>query len=213
VIKKQEGLKMLEHIFWLGHSSIKIKDEMIVYIDPWKIEGGEKADIVLISHSHNDHLSPADVKRLQKDDTVIVTTKDCASQLYGDVRVIKPGEEMLVGDVKIEAVCSYNTNKDFHPKSNNWIGFIISMGGKRIYYCGDTDFISEMRNISADIVIAPVGGTYTMTAEEAAEAVNVIKPEAAIPIHFGDIVGSIEDAKRFRDLSECRVEIKPVVSV
>ncbi|MEA3470722.1 MAG: MBL fold metallo-hydrolase, partial [Thermodesulfobacteriota bacterium] len=128
------------------------------------------------------------------------------------VRVIRAGEEMIVGDIRVEAVPSYNADKDFHPRAMNWVGFIVTMRGKRIYYCGDTDFIPEMRDIRADIVIAPVGGTYTMTAEEAARAVNVIKPEAAIPIHFGDIVGSMEDAERFRDLCECPVEIKPVLS-
>jgi L-ascorbate metabolism protein UlaG (beta-lactamase superfamily) len=126
------------------------------------------------------------------------------------VRVAKAGDELHIGGVKVEAVPSYNMNKAFHPKSSAWIGFIVTMGGKRIYYCGDTDFIPEMREIEADIVIIPVGGTYTMTADEAAGAVNVINPEAAIPIHYGDIVGSIEDAERFRDLAECRVEIKPV---
>lgn len=207
---KEEGLKMLDKIFWLGHSSVKITGEAILYIDPWKIEGGEEADIILISHSHHDHLSPEDVKKIQKEGTVIVTTEDCVTGLSGDVRVAKAGDELHIGGVKVEAVPSYNMNKAFHPKSSAWIGFIVTMGGKRIYYCGDTDFIPEMREIEADIVIIPVGGTYTMTADEAAGAVNVINPEAAIPIHYGDIVGSIEDAERFRDLAECRVEIKPV---
>jgi L-ascorbate metabolism protein UlaG (beta-lactamase superfamily) len=204
---------MLDRIFWLGHSSIKIEGERVLYIDPWKIEGGEKADIILISHSHHDHLSPDDVKKIQTEETVIVTTEDCAQSLSGDVRVVKPGDKVVIHDITVEAVPSYNLNKDFHPESEKWIGFVVTMGGKRIYYCGDTDFIPEMRNIRADIVIAPVGGTYTMTAEEAARAVNVIKPETAIPIHFGDIVGSRKDAERFSDLCECSVEIKPVVSV
>ncbi|TFG37185.1 MAG: MBL fold metallo-hydrolase [Syntrophobacterales bacterium] len=201
---------MLDKIFWLGHSSVKITGEAILYIDPWKIEGGEEADIILVSHSHHDHLSPEDVKKIQKEGTVIVTTEDCVTGLSGDVRVAKAGDELHIGGVKVEAVPSYNMNKAFHPKSSAWIGFIVTMGGKRIYYCGDTDFIPEMREIEADIVIIPVGETYTMTADEAAGAVNVINPEAAIPIHYGDIVGSIEDAERFRDLAECRVEIKPV---
>jgi L-ascorbate metabolism protein UlaG (beta-lactamase superfamily) len=201
---------MLDRIFWLGHSSIKIIGEAVLYIDPWKIEGGEKADIILISHSHHDHLSPNDVKKIKSEETVIVTTEDCAQSLSGDVRIVKPGDKLVIHDITIEAVPSYNLEKDFHPESEKWIGFVVTMGGKRIYYCGDTDFIPEMRSIRADIVIAPVGGTYTMTAEEAARAVNVIKPEAAVPIHFGDIVGSIKDAERFRDLAECSVEIKPV---
>ncbi len=199
---------MLNKIYWLGHSSIKIKGDKTVYIDPWKLRDSDTADLILISHSHGDHLSPGDVEKIYKDDTVIITTEDCAAQLSGDVRVITPGDEIQVGEIKVEAVPSYNTNKAFHPRQNKWVGFIITMEGSRIYYCGDTDFIPEMREIEADIMIVPVGGTYTMTAEEAAEAVNLIKPGIAIPVHYGDIVGSIKDAKKFKDLCEVPVEIK-----
>jgi L-ascorbate metabolism protein UlaG (beta-lactamase superfamily) len=202
---------MLDKIFWLGHSSVKIAGEAILYIDPWKIEGGEEADIILISHPHHDHLSPDDVKKITKEGTVVVTTADCARQLEGNVRIVRPGEELTIDDVTVEAVPSYNLEKAFHPREEQWIGFVVTMGGKRIYYCGDCDFIPEMREIRADIVIVPVGGTYTMTAEEAARAVNIIKPEAAVPIHYDDIVGSRKDAERFRDLCECSVDIKPVV--
>jgi len=199
---------MLDKIYWLGHSSIKIKGDKTVYIDPWKLRDSDPADLILISHSHGDHLSLGDVEKIHKDDTVIVTTEDCAAQLSGDVRVVKPGDEIQVGEIKIEAVPSYNTNKAFHPRQNNWLGFIINMEGSRIYYCGDTDFIPEMKEIEADIMIVPVGGTYTMTAEEAAEAVNLIKPGISIPVHYGDIVGSIKDAKKFKALCEVPVEIK-----
>lgn len=202
---------MLDKIWWLGHSSVKIDGEKVIYIDPWKLQNPGKADIVLISHSHGDHLSTEDVEKVRGENTVIITTADCASQLAGDVRTVKPGDTVRVDDVTVEAVPSYNANKDFHPRENDWVGFVITVGGTRIYYCGDTDVIPEMKAITADIVIAPVGGTYTMTADEAAAMVNDMKPEAAIPIHYGDIVGSIEDAERFRDLCECRVDIKPVV--
>ncbi len=202
---------MLEKISWLGHSSVKIGGDKIIYIDPWKLKDGEKADIILVSHSHGDHLSLEDIKKISKEDTVIITTPDCVSQLSGDVRAVKPGDEVTVSGITIEVVAAYNKDKAFHPKANNWIGFVVTVGGKRIYYCGDTDFIPEMDNIKADIVIAPVGGTYTMTAEEAAEAVNFIKPEVAIPIHYDDIVGSIEDAKKFKELCKVPVEIKPAV--
>ena len=201
---------MLGNIFWLGHSTIRIDVGKVIYIDPWKLRGPKKADFVLISHSHYDHLSPEDVEKIRKNDTVIITTRDCAASLSGDVRVVKPGDTVRIGEIEVEAVSSYNIDKDFHPKENNWLGFVITVMGKRIYYCGDTDLIPEMESISADIVIAPVGGTYTMNAEEAARAVNMIKPETAIPIHYGDIVGSVEDAEKFRDLCEVPVDIKRV---
>ena len=199
---------MLENIFWLGHSTIRIDGGKVIYIDPWKLRDPKKADLILISHSHHDHLSPEDVGKIQKNDTVIITTRDCAAELSGDVRIVKPGETVRIGEIKIEAVCSYNIGKAFHPKENDWLGFVVTVMGKRIYYCGDTDFIPEMESIRADIVIAPVGGTYTMNAAEAARAVNMIKPETAIPIHYGDIVGSVEDAEKFRDLCEVPVDIK-----
>jgi L-ascorbate metabolism protein UlaG (beta-lactamase superfamily) len=209
---------MLENIFWLGHSSVKISGKKIVYIDPWKIKGEEKADLILISHSHYDHLSLEDVKKIRKAETVILTTPDSAAKLSGDVRALRHGDAVAVDGIKVEAVPAYNTVRmrspgvPFHPRREGGLGFIITLGGKRIYYAGDSDFVPEMKAVKADIVIVPVGGTYTMNAEEAAELVNLIQPEAAIPIHWGDIVGSVEDAARFKDLCRVPVEIKPVTS-
>ena len=199
---------MLEKIKWLGHSSVRIDAEKIIYIDPWKIKGGPRADVILISHSHGDHLSPADVQKIQKADTVIIAAGDAAGQLSGDVRALKPGGQAAVPGVTVQAVPAYNINKSFHPKSKDWIGFLITVGKKTIYYGGDTDLIPEMKDIRADILILPVGGTYTMTAKEAAEAANLIRPEAAIPIHYGDIVGTAADAAQFKKLCKAPVEIK-----
>ncbi len=197
-----------DKIVWLGHSSVLIRSDKIVYIDPWKVRTKDKADLILISHSHYDHLSPADVERIRKDDTVIVTTADAAPRLPGDVRILKPGESLTVHGIPVEAIPAYNTNKAFHPRKNGWIGFVITLEGKRIYYAGDTDRTPEMEAVRADVVIVPVGGTYTMTAAEAAGAVNIIKPEAAIPIHWGDIVGSAADAKTFQELCNVPVFMK-----
>lgn len=201
---------MKDKIIWLGHSSIKIRSDKVIYIDPWKLKEAEKADIVLVSHSHGDHFSLEDIRKIQKDTTLVICPPDCRG-IAGNVKTVKPGDRVEADGIAVEVVPSYNTNKDFHPRKNNWAGFIITVEGKRIYYCGDTDFIPEMEGgIKADIVIIPVGGTYTMTAEEAARAVNAIKPELAIPIHYDDIVGSIEDARKFKNLSRVPVEIKKV---
>lgn len=208
-IAEKETVAMLDTITWLGHSSVKIKSTKTIYIDPWNITDAEPADLVCISHSHYDHCSPGDVEKIRKDSTVIVTTADCAGNFEGDIRVVRPGDVIEPDHITVDAVSSYNTNKSFHPRENNWVGFIITVEGTRIYYCGDTDFIPEMKDIAADLVIAPVGGTYTMTAEEAAQAVNMIRPKLAIPIHYGDIVGSIDDAKTFKDLCDSTVEIIP----
>jgi len=165
---------MLDKIKWLGHASIRIEAQQIIYIDPWKIKGGPKADLILISHSHHDHLSPADIRKIRKEDTVIVAAGDAAAQLSGDVRALKPGDKVTVQGVTVEAVPAYNIGKPYHPKANHWIGFLLTVEGKTIYYAGDTDFIPEMKAIKADIWILPVGGTYTMTAKEAAEAASLL---------------------------------------
>jgi L-ascorbate metabolism protein UlaG (beta-lactamase superfamily) len=199
---------MVDTIDWLGHSSIRIRGEKVVYIDPWKLGKTGKADVVLISHPHSDHCSPGDVKKILKDETVILATADCAPGLPDDIRAVQPGDEVSLGAIHVTAVPAYNVNKAFHPKAKGWVGFVITVGGKNIYYAGDTDLIPEMKGLKADIMIVPVGGTYTMTAEEAADAVNIVNPEIAVPVHFGDIVGSLDDAKRFRKLCRCKVMIK-----
>jgi L-ascorbate metabolism protein UlaG (beta-lactamase superfamily) len=203
---------MLNRIQWLGHASIRIEAEKTIYIDPWKISGGPMADLILVSHTHHDHLSPADIKKIQKEETVIIASADAAAQLSGDVRALRPGDRLTVQGVTVEAVPAYNVGKPFHPKANDWIGFLLTVEGKTIYYGGDTDCIPEMNAIKADIWILPVGGTYTMTAKEAAGIINIKQPAVAIPIHCGDLVGTFEDAATFKRLCRTSVEIKPVIS-
>jgi L-ascorbate metabolism protein UlaG (beta-lactamase superfamily) len=205
---------MIENIHWLGHDTFRIENDKIIYTDPIKLKGRPpKADLILITHDHYDHCSPDDVAKLAKDDTVIVTIAAAAQKLKGDVRVVKPGESLVVHGIPIETVPAYNVNKfrspgvPFHPKESGHVGFIFTVGGLRIYHAGDTDVIPEMDDFEADIALLPVGGTYTRTAEEAAEAANRIKPKIAIPMHHGDIVGSVKDAQRFRDLCEMEVVI------
>lgn len=198
---------MIENITWLGHSSFKIEGDKVVYIDPWKLGRAEPADIILVTHSHHDHCSPQDVAKLQKEGTVIVTVADCAGEFRGDVRTLKPGDSLEIDGVTIEAVRAYNTDKPNHPKAAGWVGFIIEMSGSRIYHAGDTDLIPEMGEIKADIALLPVGGTYTMTAEEAAQAAERINPQVAIPMHYGDTVGSAADAEKFKRLCSCKVRI------
>ncbi|GAB6094677.1 MBL fold metallo-hydrolase [Desulfatiferula olefinivorans] len=190
---------LLGAVEWLGHSSFRILGDPVIYIDPYGIEPGPPADLILISHSHYDHLSPEDVKKIQKKETVIVTEKSGAKKLSGDVRVVAPGDTLTVCGVTVEAVPAYNIGKTFHPKKNGWLGFVIDIRGERIYHTGDSDLIPEMKAIRADIALLPVSGTYVMTAQEAVDAALLIKPSVAVPMHYGTLVGEASDAEVFRD--------------
>ncbi len=204
----KEVNSMLKDIHWLGHDSFKIiSGGKIIYTDPFKIKKKDKADIILITHEHFDHCSPEDIKKLQKSDTVIVATSDCAEKLSGNVKTVQLGDKLKVGDIEIETVPAYNTNKQFHPKDRGWLGYIFSAGGQRIYIAGDTDYIPEMKTFKADIALIPVSGTYVMTAEEAVKAAIDIKPKIAIPMHYGSIVGSEDDAKRFAEELKGKIEV------
>ena len=199
---------MLENIKWLGHAGFKIKGEKTVYIDPFKIKETEPADIIIITHEHFDHLSPEDINKIQTGKTVVVTTPDCLIKVSGNIKAINPGTVLNVDGIQIEAVPAYNTNKQFHPRANGWVGVIVTVNGKRIYHAGDTDNIPEMAYLkNIDIALLPVSGTYVMTAEEAADAANRIMPKVAVPMHYGTIVGTKADAEKFKKLCKCKVEI------
>ena len=191
---------VVKNMTWLGHDGFLIKgDGKAIVIDPFQVTQCEPADIILVTHEHYDHCSPDDIHKIQKASTVIVTEANSARKLSGDVRVVQPGDKLTVSGIPIEAVPAYNTNKNFHPKQNGWLGFILTVDGISIYHAGDTDLIPEMDSLKADIALLPVSGTYVMTAEEAVEAAKTIKPKFAIPMHFGAIVGSTDDAWRFCD--------------
>ena len=214
---------MLEHngvkISWLGHDSFRISNGKTIYIDPYKLKAGGKADVLLVSHEHFDHLSLDDIKKVASDNTSIVTTTQCSNELkkvkVKQVVILKPGESVNVQGIKIESVAAYNINKinpgtgkPFHPKGDDKIGFIVTVKNVRIYHAGDTDVIPEMSKIKTDIALLPVSGTYVMTADEAAEAVKMIKPKIAIPMHYGAIVGSVKDAEKFKTLvKDCEIKI------
>jgi L-ascorbate metabolism protein UlaG (beta-lactamase superfamily) len=191
---------VVKNISWLGHDGFLIKgDGKAIVIDPFQLKECEPADVILVTHEHYDHCSPEDIQKIQRASTVIVTEANSAKKLSGDVRVVRPGDKLTVSGIPVEAVPAYNTNKSFHPKQNGWLGFILTVDGVKIYHAGDTDLIPEMDSIKADIALLPVSGTYVMTAEEAVEAAKTIKPKLVIPMHYGAIVGSAEDARRFCD--------------
>lgn len=192
-------------ITWLGHAGFMLEGVKRIYIDPYQIKTGlPPADIVLVTHSHFDHFSQNDIKRILGDSTVIVAPSDCKMSV--NVRNVKPGDTIEIGGVKIEAVPAYNIGKRFHPKESGWVGYVVEMDGVRVYHAGDTDLIPEMKSINADVALLPIGGTYTMNVSEAIEAAKTIKPKLAIPMHFGSIVGSTSDAINF--CRKCPIDCK-----
>ncbi len=202
-------------IKWLGHAGFLIKNSKVIYIDPYNIsEDNEKADLILITHSHYDHCSLLDLQKIVKEGTRIVITPDCQSKIVRfdvpiKIELIEPGHELVFNGLKIVAVPAYNINKHFHPKEESWIGYVIKMDDVIIYHSGDTDLIPEMQKLTGFkqhdkefVALLPVGGRFTMSAEEAAEAAQLIKPSLAIPMHWGSIIGDDNDAKEFKELCE-----------
>jgi L-ascorbate metabolism protein UlaG (beta-lactamase superfamily) len=194
---------------WLGHASFKITaGATIIYIDPWKLgEAPRDGAFVLVSHSHYDHCSAEDIEKIAQPETVLIGSADVVKQ-HGAGESLAPGEVIEKGPLKVTGVAAYNPEKQFHPKANNWLGFVVEIDGKRIYYAGDTDVIEEMSSLkNIDLALLPVGGTYTMDSEEAARAADIFRPARAIPYHWGDIVGARMDAEVFFQNASCEVEL------
>ncbi len=195
---------------YLGHSGFIIYNEKKIAIDPYNIsEGVDKVDLILITHSHYDHCSIKDIQKLSKKGTIVVVPADAQSKITKvediEMQIIEVGDELTFGDVKVNAVPAYNVDKDFHPKSEGWMGYIIKMGNVVIYHAGDSDKIPEMAKLSGYgkegnkfVALLPISGTYVMTAEEAAEVASLISPDITIPMHYGvGVAGTLDDAQRF----------------
>ena len=197
------------------HSSIKIKRNVTVYIDPYKIEKEyHDADYIFFTHEHYDHFSPEDIKKVIKDSTILITVPNTlaeAMSLQPDrskIILVGPNESYDLKNIKFETVVAYNKTKLFHQKSKNWVGYIITIDNTRYYIAGDTDITEENRNVKCDVAFVPVGGTFTMDYREAAKLINEIKPKIAVPTHYGSIVGDKEDGVRFANLIERDVEVE-----
>ena len=195
---------MLKNIEVLYHSSIRISKNKVIYIDPFKIDKNyNDADIIFITHDHYDHYSEEDIDKVIKEDTTIVIPKDLLKKLLkkginkNAIITVEPNEKYMVQGIKFETIPAYNTNKTFHPKENGWVGYIIEIKGVRYYIAGDTDITEENRRVKCDVAFVPVGGTYTIDFKEAAQLINEIQPKIAVPIHYGSVVGTKQDATDF----------------
>ena len=202
---------MLDNVFWLGHASVRIVGPPVIYVDPWKLaSGAPRADLILLTHEHHDHFSPEDIAKIVKPSTSFVAPASVAGELAGDVHTVRPGDVLTLQGVTIRATFAYNIGKQFHPKTAAHVGYVILLGGRSIYVAGDTDAIPEMSALRVDVAMLPVGGKYTMTAEEAAQAANAMRPGVAVPLHFGSVVGGQPDAELFKRLCKAPVEILPL---
>ena len=195
---------MLENIEVLYHSSIRINKEKTIYIDPFKIDKNyNDADIVFITHDHYDHYSEEDIDKVINENTTIIIPEELLTKLLrkginkNAIITVEPNEKYMVQGIKFETIPAYNTNKTFHPKKNGWVGYIIIINGIRYYIAGDTDITEENKKVKCDVAFVPVGGTYTMDFKEAAQLINEIQPKIAVPIHYGSVVGTKQDATDF----------------
>ena len=207
---------MLENIEVLYHSSIRINKEKIIYIDPFKINKNyNDADIIFITHDHYDHYSEEDIDKVINENTTIIIPEELLTKLLrkginkNAIITVEPNKNYMVQGIKFETISAYNTNKTFHPKENGWVGYIIIINGIRYYIAGDTDITEENKQVKCDVAFVTVGGTYTMDFKEAASLINEIKPKIAIPIHYGSIVGTEQDAIDFIRL--LHPEIKGII--
>jgi L-ascorbate metabolism protein UlaG (beta-lactamase superfamily) len=210
---------LLDSIDWLGHSGFRIRvGRSVVYIDPYRVPADSPpADLILITHGHYDHFSPQDVERLSTRSTWLVGPAAVAERVSGQVHSIAPGElldDELVRGVHVAAVAAYNTSKRnaegkaFHPREAGWVGYELNLRGERLYHSGDTDVIPEMDSVTGvDVALLPVSGVYVMTPQEAAEAARRIQPRVAVPMHWGENIGTAADARAFAEKAPVRVRI------
>lgn len=196
----------------LGHNSIKIEGSKKIYIDVFNLnEITNDADYIFCTHSHYDHLSINDIKKVINNQTILISPENCEEELKNNfpnnkLILVKPNNKYKINELKFETTYAYNEKKEFHPKENNWVGYLINIDDLIYYIAGDTDFVKELENITCDIAFLPIGGKYTMNYKEASDMANKINAKIIVPTHYGSIVGSIDDAFRFKE----NVKIKNV---
>ena len=195
---------MLENIEVLYHSCIKISKEKIIYLDPFHIDiEYHDADIIFITHDHYDHFSENDIYKVKKENTKIIAPDSLLEKILvmgfkeENITTVDPEETGKIEDIEYETVPAYNIEKQYHPKENGWIGYILKIDDVKYYIAGDTDITEENRRVQCDVAFVPVGGTYTMDFKDAALLINEIQPKIAVPIHYGSVVGTKQDAEDF----------------
>jgi L-ascorbate metabolism protein UlaG (beta-lactamase superfamily) len=201
---------VLDRLTWLGHDAFLFEGPPVLYVDPICVPPGPKADLVLVTHGHFDHCSPSDIAEISTPDTVLVCPRDCCvscRDLVGDVRIAEPGARISVLGLEVEAIPAYTRRRRLHSRANGWLGYLITRKRERWYHAGDTDYITEMQDVKADIACLPVSGGTVMNPIEAAAAADCIGAGVSLPMHYGTFVGDLEHAERFRDRANSTVLI------
>ena len=206
---------MLESIEVLCHSCIKFNKGEVIYFDPFKIEKNyNDADVIFITHDHYDHYSEEDIDKVIKEETIIVAPEDLLTKLLkkgferDNMVLVTPNQKYTVKGIEFQTIPAYNVNKQFHPKANEWVGYVLKIEGVTYYIAGDTDITEENKKVKCDVAFVPVGGTFTMDYKEAAELINEIKPKIAVPTHYGSIVGEKSDGISFSKLVSPEIEVE-----
>lgn len=209
---------MLESIEVLCHSCIKFNKGEVIYFDPFKIEKNyNDADVIFITHDHYDHYSEEDMDKVIKEETIIVAPEDLLTKLLkkgferDNMVLVTPNQKYTVKGIEFQTIPAYNVNKQFHPKANEWVGYVLKIEGITYYIAGDTDITEENKKVKCDVAFVPVGGTFTMDYKEAAELINEIKPKIAVPTHYGSIVGEKSDGVSFSKLVSPEIEVEVLI--
>lgn len=203
----------LENIRVFTQSAIRIqsKDGMVIYLDPFSLtdaEAAHDADYVFITHAHFDHFSPEDIARVAGDHTELVAPASMGAEVarVADeigataVHLLQAGGRLELPGVAVETVPAYNVEQErleMHPQANGWLGYALTVDGVRYYAAGDTDQNPNNEQVTCDVALVPIGGTYTCDPHQAAAFVNALHPKTVVPIHYGSIVGVPENFDAF----------------
>lgn len=194
-------------------SSIKIVLDKTLYFDPFQIEDNFKdADIIFITHNHYDHFDIESINKVKNEKTIVVAPKSMKDDIdvidFKEYIYLEPNEETSIDNISIKSIPAYNNDKQFHPRNNNWLGYIVSYNNVTYYIPGDTDKTKESESVKCDIAFVPIGGHFTMDVDEATELIKTINPKIVIPIHYGTIIGNINDGNRLKNsLKNTSIEV------
>lgn len=208
IVMEEDIKPYFENVQVFDQSTVRITGEKTIYVDPRRVLGEpHDADIIFITHTHNDHYEIDTIRRVMKPSTVIYITEDGVEQAKADgltnVIGVVPGKDYDGEGISFSTVAAYNTAADRqnHRQEFNWVGYVININGFTYYSAGDSDFIEEMKNITVpiDVAFLPIDGKYNMDAGEAAAAANAIKPKVAVPYHYNNFVAE-DKAEEFVSL-------------